>query len=514
MFQSGDASAGADFEVTKLESYTVAQLRQFCKNLAYPIKGSTRKEELQKALGTWVTAKEAEGHTEKKEEYEEEEEQSIHSGVVGGPAGHLSLCQARLSHHIQQPTMSLREALQRAGWVYPTTVICVYGFFINLRPAEPFLTPYLTGSYKNFTVEQVMNGLYPIWTYSFLAMLLPIFLITDICRYKPTIVLQGVSAIIVSSLLCFAQGIPAMQYLQFTYGVVTASEVAYFSYIYSVVGIEYYQKVTSYCRSITLVGYTMGAILGQLLVSLGKVPYFFLNTITLGCAIMALFTSLVLPMPSKSLFEHGFCNNAQTQAGQNTVPKSAWNFRCMKLFHQLWWDFKSCYSSKKLIYWSLWWSLATCGYYQVFNYVQVLWDHVESSRTSAVYNGGVEAAAALIGALATFAVGYVKLDWSIWGELALSLFSAVSSGALYLMDFTSNIWASYAGYVIFKSSHMLLITIAMFQIAANLSMARYALVFGINTFVALVLQTILTAIVVDSSVLGLDIVTQVKLNIT
>ena len=48
-----------------------------------------------------------------------------------------------------------------------------------------------------------------------------------------------------------------------------------------------------------------------------------------------------------------------------------------------------------------------------------------------------------------------------------------------------------------------------FQIAANLSMECYALTFGINTFVALSLQTIITVTVVDEAALGLDIVTQV-----
>lgn len=42
-------------------------------------------------------------------------------------------------------------------------------------------------------------------------------------------------------------------------------------------------------------------------------------------------------------------------------------------------------------------------------------------------------------------------------------------------------------------------------------MECYALTFGINTFVALSLQTILTFIVVDDAVLGLDIVTQVRM---
>lgn len=48
-----------------------------------------------------------------------------------------------------------------------------------------------------------------------------------------------------------------------------------------------------------------------------------------------------------------------------------------------------------------------------------------------------------------------------------------------------------------------------YQIAASLSMRRYALVFGVNTFVALLLQSLLTLVVVDSAGLGLEVFTQV-----
>lgn len=40
-------------------------------------------------------------------------------------------------------------------------------------------------------------------------------------------------------------------------------------------------------------------------------------------------------------------------------------------------------------------------------------------------------------------------------------------------------------------------------------MQRYALVFGVNTFMALLLQSLLTVVVVDSVGLGLDVFTQV-----
>ncbi|XP_071999451.1 thiamine transporter 2 [Engystomops pustulosus] len=411
-------------------------------------------------------------------------------------------------------------------WTYPTILLCIYGFFTYMRPSEPFLTPYLTGPVHNLTLEEVTNSIFPVWTYSYLVILFPVFLLTDYVRYKPVIILQGLSYIIAWVLLLFARGVPAMQGLEFVYGMVTATEVAYFSYIYSVVDTEHYQKVTSYCRSITLVGFTIASVLGQLLVSLAGISYFYLNVITLISVSIAFLSSLVLPMPKKSMFFHRKVINhsngvaseepkvtsdnpdlPSTESQRETSKKNSGpNF--FKVLWLLCKDMKECYSSMQLLYWSLWWALATAGYNQVINYVQVLWEHVEPAQNSTIYNGGVEAVSTFLGALCSFAVGYVKVNWELSGELALAIFSAVSAGSLFLMDYSFNIWMCYAGYLIFKSSYMLLITIATFQIAVNLSMERYALMFGMNTFVALVLQTILTIIVVDSRGLALDIITQ------
>ncbi|KFW95993.1 Thiamine transporter 2, partial [Phalacrocorax carbo] len=112
------------------------------------------------------------------------------------------------------------------------------------------------------------------------------------------------------------------------------------------------------------------------------------------------------------------------------------------------------------------------------------------------------------GSVTSFIVQYMKINWDLFGELALGIFSAIDAGSLFLMHFTTNIWACYAGYLVFKACYMFLITIAMFQIAVNLSMERYALMFGFNNFIALVIQTILTVVVVDSRGLGLDIMSQ------
>ena len=48
-----------------------------------------------------------------------------------------------------------------------------------------------------------------------------------------------------------------------------------------------------------------------------------------------------------------------------------------------------------------------------------------------------------------------------------------------------------------------------FQIAKTLSRRRYALVFGVNSFVATVLQSVLTATVINTKSLKLTITSQV-----
>ncbi|XP_042342297.1 thiamine transporter 1 [Plectropomus leopardus] len=443
----------------------------------------------------------------------------------------------------------------RAGWRYPTTLLCIYGFFSTVKPLEPFLIPYLTGPDKNLTTEQVVNQILPVWTYSYLSMLVPVFLLTDWLRYKPVVVFQCVTLFITTGMILWLKSVPALQAMEFFYGVVTASEVAYFSYIYSVVDLKRYRKATSYCRSVQLLGYTVGSVLGQLLVSFNLMSYNNILVLTLVLTAIALVTSCLLPMPQQSMFFHRRKQTATEETKRHvdgtgdatehtirdkvsledikdkTVEKGEteddagekWNEKgpqaddleelvraesCSQVLLQLWRDFRQCYSSRQLLYWSVWWAMATCGYNQTVNYVQMLWEDVQPSQNFSIYNGGVEAVSYLLSAGTAYGIGFTEVRWELWGELALGGFSGLGATALFLMTFIGNIWVCYVSYVIFKCLYMLLITIAMYQIAADLSMERYALVFGANNFGALALQTILTSIVVDSRGLGLSIIPQ------
>ncbi len=61
-------------------------------------------------------------------------------------------------------------------------LLCAYGFSKEIRPSEPYLTQYLTG-YKGLDEDDVYQKIYPVWPYSYFALLVPVFLLTDLLRY-------------------------------------------------------------------------------------------------------------------------------------------------------------------------------------------------------------------------------------------------------------------------------------------------------------------------------------------
>jgi len=60
-------------------------------------------------------------------------------------------------------------------------------------------------------------------------------------------------------------------------------------------------------------------------------------------------------------------------------------------------DLLKCYRCPSLLAWSLWWALATCGYFQVINYAQALWENIRPSQAHEIYNGYVETLSTLLG---------------------------------------------------------------------------------------------------------------------
>ncbi|XP_067844115.1 reduced folate transporter [Heptranchias perlo] len=412
----------------------------------------------------------------------------------------------------------LQQAEER--WRFSVLYLCFYGFMAQIKPAESFITPYLLGPDKNFTREQVTNEITPVLSYSYMSVLVPVFLLTDYLRYKPVLILQSLSHIAIWLLLLFGTTVLQMQFMEFFYGITMAARVAYSSYIFTLVTPQLYQKVASYSRSSVLMGVFVSSVLGQLFVSLGGVPFYTLNYISLGFVIFAFTLTLFLKRPKRTMFF-----NRQTLTTNGAIPSEAdamhaisvtlvnekqkapqrWHWRESALVKMIL-ELKDTVRSPRLKLWSLWWIFNSTGYYLVVYYVQILWDNIYPSRENrGVYNGGVDAAATLLGAIASFSAGHVTLRWSLWAELVIFSITALQAGLLFLMNTTTNIWVCYVGFVLFRSSHQLLVPIAIFQIATSLTKELCALVFGMNTFIATILKTIITVIIADKRGLGLHV---------
>lgn len=100
-------------------------------------------------------------------------------------------------------------------WLSISIVLCIFGFLKEIRPSEPFVYEFLIDKrWRNITNDQVTQEVYPVATYSYLAHLFLVFLITDLCRYKPLIILLGVSGIIIWSLLLWTESLLALQIVE------------------------------------------------------------------------------------------------------------------------------------------------------------------------------------------------------------------------------------------------------------------------------------------------------------
>ena len=274
----------------------------------------------------------------------------------------------------------------RYFWLYPTVVLLLFGFFKELKPSEAFLNPYLISPSplgKNFTQSVVNDHIYPFWTYSYLVAALFVFLFTDFMRYNPIILIESFSYLITRILLIWGKSLLAMQLMQVVYGVATATEVGYYSYIYSAVPPKYYVMVTGPIRAAVLLGRAVSSFAGQGLFSTDTLDYYGLNYFSLVGVCVATCISLTLPW----YFSCPFAKNndplpsIQDKDGQSITPQTM----CLdeardKTMTQVR-QFVRFYFTPSLLKWSLWWAFAMCGMLQVGNYVQSLWSVILKEST-------------------------------------------------------------------------------------------------------------------------------------
>ncbi|GIQ81473.1 reduced folate carrier [Kipferlia bialata] len=110
--------------------------------------------------------------------------------------------------------------------------LALAGFLFNFKPSEAFLTPYMI-NYKGISEDQLVNAIYPIWTYAN-AVLLVLF--TWLCAkgvgYIALLWVGMVARLSTRLILIFGYGMFWMGLSQVTFALTTASDAIYFAAIY------------------------------------------------------------------------------------------------------------------------------------------------------------------------------------------------------------------------------------------------------------------------------------------
>lgn len=247
------------------------------------------------------------------------------------------------------------------------------------------------------------NEITPVLSYTYLAVLVPVFLLTDLLRYTPVLVLQALAFVAVWLLLLLGSSVVHMRLMEACYALTMAARIAYSSYIFSLVRPRSYQRVAGLSRSAVLLGVFTSSVLGQLLVSAAGLDLKTLNRVSLGFLLCSLLLSLLLRRPRRSLFFHPpapapaagaapseLCRMAPGP-GAGGAKRGGW---CRRIPVCMLQALGRGLRRPSLRLWSLWWVCSSAGYYLIVYYVHVLWSVVDSAT---LYNGAADAASTLLG---------------------------------------------------------------------------------------------------------------------
>uniref|UniRef100_A0A914DWM1 Reduced folate carrier n=1 Tax=Acrobeloides nanus TaxID=290746 RepID=A0A914DWM1_9BILA len=394
-------------------------------------------------------------------------------------------------------------------WYWIVIILCSYGVLKEFRPSEPYLYQY---QHENLKIsEDTLNGeVYPYWTYSYLVALIPALLLTDILLYKPILILESLSYIGCWLTLIFGRSVFSQIAGQIFYGCATATEVAYFSYIYVKVEPKDYARTTSWTRAALQAGKCVSYFLSELIILTKIGGYQTLNYISLTSLSLTFIFANMLPfvgwkeVVTRETELKETINDELTEHPKISESYKEFVLECVKNFAR---RTKKVFTDLHVLKWSFWWAMATCGQFQVGNYIQTLW--AEEQPTDADnYNGFVEAANTMISTIIILLLQKLEVNWNKWGEFWLAFASLFDFGILLFMALTKSLWVMYIGYAIFRVIYQAMITIAQYNIVCRISPYSYGFVFGMDTFIALALQTILTTVVVNEHGLNLPIRTQ------
>ncbi|RWR88685.1 thiamine transporter 2-like protein [Cinnamomum micranthum f. kanehirae] len=242
------------------------------------------------------------------------------------------------------------------------------------------------------------------------------------------------------------QSLLVMKIMQITYGFGTAARMVFSSYIFLLVPEEEYQTLTSSTTTISLISFMLASELSQLL-AFEKVSYAVFFGLTLASLGICCAATLLLPKNHSSSL----------------------------------------------------WAIAYAGFSLVQNYGTNLFDAINSKSN---LNGHVLAASQAAGGLGAFCAVYLENFAAKTGMSIYILGSAVMGVLCMCMGFSMKIWVAYSLYVMISGIYQTLACLVIVRCGRLVSNRHFILLFSVNSFVGLALETLLQAAL---EILGLSI---------
>uniref|UniRef100_A0AC35FRJ2 Uncharacterized protein n=1 Tax=Panagrolaimus sp. PS1159 TaxID=55785 RepID=A0AC35FRJ2_9BILA len=398
--------------------------------------------------------------------------------------------------------------IRRREWAYFLPAIIVfYSVIKEIKIGEPFLYQYHT-QVLNYTAKTLNGEIHPYSAYMYLIAIIPIFLFTDIFLYKPVMYLEIIGQITYRFTLVFTNNLFSQQFGQGMYGIASASEIAFFSYIYGKLEKDQYQRLTSWTRAGTMAGRTGGYVVAQILILTGTGTYVLLNQVAFSFSCLALVFCFLMPRVNwRKLVERirveQESQKSRAKSSHTPLPISYKQYVLYRL-GKLRSDFVKVYSNPFICKWSFWWAITTCMSLQISLYSQTLFGQAQGADEIPL-NGFADAGYTFTATVGILLLNSLPINWNKWGETALVIISTLDAIFLYIYSTSTSAYPMYIVYIFYRSFYQVMITIAQWNIAKKMVCDSYGLVFGVNSFIALIMQSALTRIVSDKRGLGMQV---------
>lgn len=420
----------------------------------------------------------------------------------GAPAGAAHRC----------TPCSLRDrALDtiQSRWQYGLTVLGCYGFLVEMKPSEPYLTPYLAEE-KHFTNEEINNGIYPFWTYGQLVVVCLVPLMANVITPKRMFYVETLGFLLTRAFLIWGSSLSAMRLMQLTYAVGTAVKAVYYSYAYLLFDRPHCGIATGVVWAAQACGACLSGVLGQLLVA-ADVSYLALNYVSMGSVCVALLLACLVPDERYGSRDEaavdavkegpGAASDAPAPASPASRRGASTAARARPIVEEYGQALSLFQDQRGPL--AATWILTKCAEQLVQNYASNLWYGASDDPR---FYGGVVAlyqGLGVVGALLPACARLLAPDDG-WRS---TLLRTVQRGAhvgllssLVLMTATDALGAMYGAYVAFGFCYYAVIADVSCGLAAAAPPSAQVFVFAANLFCAAVLETCTTLVLSNGDV--------------